>query len=1066
MPRPLPPAAATTAAALFCWFFAVVPAAAQGPSGSPGRDFQDAVNAYRAGSFARAAEEFAAFEAAYPDDDRRERASYFAGFSLREDGQLAKAKDALAAAVREFPNSDLVDDALLRSGLIEAATGDPGAATVTLKDLLRRFPDSELATPALRSLGDAQAAAGDAAGAASAYRQFLRTNPPAAAAATVRRSLGKVLVELGDVEQAAELWEVLAAGTGPAADAALADLGLLRYNAGEYDAAADLFTRLLDRDPPAGTAAEARLNRGYARYQLGRFAEAEEDLAAAAGTDRFAAVANQWAAEAARRDGRPGDAVEYLRDGLSADPPPARAAALRFNLASLAEAGGTEASAAEAADLFERAATEDPRGARADDALLRAAKLRRRLGALKTARSLLDRFEQLYAGSPRAGEARLEAVRLDRAVADTPEVVADRAARNAALTAIEGRFRELSADEALPAAVRRDAAIELGQMLSLRKNFSDAAAEFRGVAEALEPGDDDVALADALFFWSQAAADAGDADAARTAGDRFLTLFPDDPRAGDARARRLEALAAEDPDAALAAYRTQTAAGRTAVTDAAGVALADRAVERMETAGTDDLPRLYETVQTVARPIAADPAADELTRAGARYQLAWADYNTGRFREASEKFAALAAADPDGIYHDDAVAQAAIALDDAGAAEEARGALDAAWEELAPDQPVEAPADAQSEVTPAWTVGSRRAKLLRRLGELPAAAAAYADLHRLFPRTQRPAVLWNWAQVHLDAEAYDEADKLFAQLVAESPGNPNAAPALLYLAESDRFAGDTDAAIAKLRRLIEPASDEPISPTPDEAAAAAEGLAEVYILKSEPARAAAVAAAAAEKFPQSPSADRLRLLEAAALAGDGRAEEAREALAALRSDLGPRFRNDRGRPDWAAEPWIVGAELALAAKEHAEVDALVAELEAWDPPAAGLVRAQAVLARSLYQRPVPDFAAAEEQTERLLNDPAVTGQTMDDLYALHTDLATQQTPPNYAAAERRASRMRFQSSTDTAKAAGGVQLGRIFEAMGSPDRAAIAYRSVLDELPDAPAAADARARLDALGGGE
>ena len=1044
------------------------------PAQTAGRDYEFAIKLYRQGRYDIAAREFRQFLRKYPADLNVERAAFFEGFSLRDGGELDRARETLRAAVRKYPDSDLVPDALYRLALAEEATAGPAAAADVLERLVTNHPDDALAPAALKGLGRVRLAAGDLAGAEAALRKFLATNPAPADAAGATRTLADVLKRAGKTGEAADLLSGAAAGTGEVANLALADLGLLRYGAGEFDAAAEAYTELLGRDPSARLAARARLNRGYAYYQAGRFDEAERDLAAAAGTPEFAVPANLWAGAAVREAGRPADARRFFEAGLNADPAAAKATELRFALAGVRAAEGTPDAVRAAAELYEKVAEDAPESPVAPEALYQAAAARRSLGERAAADALLDRLDRLQPGGAFGPRAALLRARL------TEDAAADLAGRprSEKLAEAERQFAAVVDDGAAPERLRRDALIARSKLQLDRGDAAGAQAAYTNLAGSLGPGQDDAALSDALLFGGEAAVAADDPAAAAELAGRFLELFPDDSRAGAARAVLTEAAAEEDLDGAFESLDAALAAGRTPATDDLALKLADRAVAEMETlteaapaaadGATDDrLAALAAAIARVAGPIAEDAAAPAETRAAALTELAWADYYAGRLTEAADQFAAVAERFPDSRFAPQALAQRGIALDEAGQTERARVALKLAVEELAPAGPVAGDAGAGAAVTPAWLAGVQLAKLHAREGRTDEADAAFARLNRLFPNTQPGPLLWAWAQTLYRAGRYDGADGLFARLVAEAPDHPQADYALLLLAESDALAGRPADAAEKLTRLVEPAADEPIAADRRTAAEAAALLAEALVTAGEPGRAAEAAADAAERFADSALAPKLKLLAAQAEANVGRFADARARLDALRAELGadPAVRGENGdRPDWLSTPWMLGAELALAARDHRQVDVLAAELAAWDPPPADLFEMNAVRARSLAKRAPPDLPAAETLADIVLETPAARDTPVeDDMRVLKIDLALTDSPKRLVDARDAALRLNALGTTDVARALGGLQAGRIEEDLGNRDAALREYKSVLSRYPDAPAAAQARARLEELG---
>ena len=1067
--RPLP--ARLLAAAALCGVSGV-PAFA----GPPGQDFQLGFGLYQKGRYDAAADAFAAFLWEHPADTRADRAALFYGFSLRDGGQNRAGRDALRDAlardgVASGPDRDLLDDALLRLGLAEEALGDPAAAEAALERLIDDFPDGTLVAPALEVLGRVRAKRGDAAGAEEAFRKFLASGPEPATAGRATLALAKLLSKSDRTDEAVALLRPLAAAGGAVGDQALLEMGSLEYGAGDFAAAERSYSELIGRGPAAGIAADARTNRGYALFQLREFERAVADLTAAAELDpRRAAGVNYWAGRAAVQAGTPGVARERFDAALAADPDGPRAPAVLYELALLGDASADPAERAAAAELFGRISEEFPGASAAPAATRRAAAAARRNGELAEARRLLDRFDERYSETNQAPRAALVRARLLAAEAAAEPASADRLYREA-----ERRFALLADDANAPADVRRDALLARANLQTQRvpPDLSGALAAFRSVADSLEPGEDDTALADALRFSASTAARLGDFPAAAEAAQRFLDLFPTAPQAEAVRATLTEAIAAGgDLDAAVAAYDAANSQGRTRTTNKLAVKLAGRAVAAIEELPADGADRpakvddLAEIAARLAGPIADDPAVEGDVRAAALSELGWAAFYRGRFDDAAEAFGRVVREFPQSELRPEALVQYGIALDEAGQIGEAETALKAAWETLAPAEPVAAEAGARGDDAGAWLSGLRLARLLARDGRPEEAAAAFAELHRLFPEVQTGSLLWEWGGVLHRAQRYDEADAVFAQLVDEAPPHPQADTALLLLAESDLFARRSEEAVAKLARLVAPAEDEPV--VTDDAVAARAGEKYVSTLTSlgRAGDAAAAGSALLDRLGDAAQAPLLRLLTAEALGRAGDRVAAREELGEVRAAVGPDTTDPvtGARPDWLARPWIAGAELALAAKDYAAVDRLAEELEAWQPPPADLYAMRAVLARSLKQRPIPDLGRAGELATQALEDPAAPGtQSADDMYVLLADLALLDSPKRLEDARGAYLKLNILGSTDAARARGGFEAGGVEEALGNRERAVSEYRDVATNYPDEPAAAEAADRLRALG---
>ena len=1101
MRDPARPSAAL-AAALLC-ALCVAPAATAGP---PRQDFGFAADLYQKGRYDTAAEKFADFLAAHPTDPLVKRAALLRGFSLYAARDLRGGVAALRDGLALPGETTLAADALLRIGLGEEALGNPTAAVAALDRLREEHPVSEVADGALWPLGRARRAAGDLAGAERAFKQFLNargvdaTSPlpadlPAARAAEiveVRQALGAVLRDRGELDDAAIVFRAAAAGTGPAADRALSDLGLIEYGRGNFREAASLFTSLVDRAAAPNLKADGLVNRGFSRYRLGEFPAAADDLRAAAAIappDRVQ-LARLWAGRAAEKAGNPAAAA--------ADFAAAEAAAPRGDLVPdvLYQWGvtlaGSEAPADRAAalDKFRRVLAEHAGSPVADDArgeaahlLYRQAETAFRSGEPAEARTLAAEATALDPAAAETPGMRFLLTRLDEAALTPDAPAADRAA-------IERRYADLAADAAAPAFLQRDAALRRAESLRRRGEFTDALAAFRSVTDGLRPGEDDTALRDGLRLGVAAAVAAGDTDAAADLGARFLGTFPDVPRAAEVRAFLADATAATGSLAeARASYDAATEAGRTARTDRLALKLSSRALDELESLPAADPDRekkvadLAALAEAVIGPVAAEPAAglSDDDRAEALVNRGYALFHLGRFADAAAAFDTAAAKYPGAPVRDAALAYNGIALSRAGRPEEAVAALRTTWRLLAPAEPAPTGAEAPTGDRAAYAAGLELARLLGRTEGGEAAAGAYEELLSKFPTAAyADEILWDWGTALFDAGLHDRADAVFVRLVERHPDSSWADDALELLAEGDLYAAPPRYAQAadRLARLIDPAPGEPIKADEATVKQGAEFYLRALSALDRPREVIAAGDALAERFPNDRLAAaakvqaaeaRLRLARDDANAAEAPAllTAARDGLRAAREGIDPDALADTpgGRPDWVSRPWIVGADLAFAAKDYAEVDALAAQLEAWRPPPPDLYEMREIHARRFKQQAPPDIPAAEKLALSVVDDPAARGTAAaDNARILLADLALLRTPKDLKRAREMYLSLEFSGSTAASKALGAVRAGEMDEALGDPERAARQYREVIANYVDSPSAAVAADRLKALGG--
>ena len=1096
---PARPAAALLLGAALCLVPVGAPRVAH--AGPPAEDFEFAAGLYKKGRFGDAARKFADFLAEHPGDPLSKRAALFRGFSLYEAKDLAGARDALRAALAQPGDSEYAPSALLRIGLAENALGNAEAAVEALETLRTEHPADPLADAALLPLGKARRGVGDLPAAERAVRQYLnvnanRPNPDPATLTDARRALGGILEEQGELDDAAAELRRAAAGARPAADEALRDLGLLEYRRGDYRAAADAFGSLIERNPARGLLTDGRINRGFALYRLDEYDDAAVDLRAAsdlAGPEQ-AQLARLWAGRAAEKAGDADAAESDYRIARELAPQGRYAPDVLHRWGILLADSPVPGDRDAALLKFERVIEDFPQsplvaeaGREAARLLFGSANAALRGGDPTGARDLAARvlrFDPDAGGDPRVA---LFLTRLDEAelpdADDSPE-----------RRAIEARFAAIADDADAPADVRRDATLRRANSLRGRGELREALAGFRSVAEELEQGEDDGALRDALVLSASTARAAGELEAAAAAAERFLDLFPNDPRAADVWGSLADAAAmAGDFDAALAAYEAAVAAGRTSNTDKLAVNLADRAIDKLETLPRDAEDRaatvlsLAKTAGALVAPIAADTELkDADLRSDALTLLGWSNFHRGLYDEAAASYRTVVENYPQAPSHDEALTQLGVALARTEDVDAADVALRTAWKALAPAQPAPAGAEAEGPLQDAWLAGLERARLLKRQPNRAAdAGAAFAELYEKYPQSRTGPLLWEWGTTLYNAELYDEADAVYRELVEQAPDYREADMALFLLGESDLFANPPrpEDAVRRFARLVLPEPGEPIEADDAVVRRAVEPYMTALTQNGNHAAVIAAGLAAVERFPNTQTAAVARLLAAEArlrLAPNDMKDEAalrnaaREQLEAARATLTELGVADAAtdRPEWASRPWILGANEAFLAKEYAEVDRLAGELEAWRPAPPDLYEMREIHARRFKQQAPPDFDRAEELAGSVVNDRTARGTAAADrARVLLADIALLRIRPNDNEARRNALlqkardvylQLNLFGSTDAMRALGGVRAGEMDERLGDVAAARTEYGEVIAGFPGTPAADEAAEKLAAL----
>ena len=129
--------------------------AASKPAGDPGvesREYEAALNLFKANKIKEAAGAFEAFVKEHPDSTLTPNAQYWLGnayYSLRD---CKKSIDAHKAVVSKWPQHPKAPDAMINMATCQQELGDAKGAKITLESVLVKYPDSPAAATAKQRL--------------------------------------------------------------------------------------------------------------------------------------------------------------------------------------------------------------------------------------------------------------------------------------------------------------------------------------------------------------------------------------------------------------------------------------------------------------------------------------------------------------------------------------------------------------------------------------------------------------------------------------------------------------------------------------------------------------------------------------------------------------------------------------------------------------------------------------------------------------------------------------------------------------------------------------------------
>ena len=700
-----------------------------------------------AGEWAGAAERFERLARQHPESPQNAEA----GLGLAEAyARLGRFEEAAAEATRRLPAAEgddrarahlLLGDARLRLGDREAARDH----------LLSVPPDSPYGRRARFGLarlafdrGDFEAAARDFAAVREGQNKpdDRALDDALAHEATYFEGLArKALGDLGEAERRLEA-ATTRRPVGAYADAALLELGVLRFERRAYDGAATAFRTLIDTygtSPYAGEAArmlgesyaalgdtrrareayelaerlgtadpelgvEVEFQEAYGFFRAGRYAEAVPALLAVVDDDPRGPRAGEalfWAGEAAFQAREYGRAEDLLRRLLQEYPGHRQTDAARYVLAWTHFKRRDYAAAARAFEQFlsayTRSAESVPYYA---DALLR----------LGDAYYALRRFDEAVAVYNRVAAATPDRQGYDYALFQIGQAHAAAGRTDAAMAAFDRVLREFSSSP-----IRPQARYARGFLLFNGGDYDAAIAEYRQV---LQNSPDSPIAAKALYGIGDAHYNAGRLEDAVGAYRDVLRRYPDSPfvaNAIDGLEFALEGLGRGDEfDAVVAAYQAATP------DPGAQDRLRLRRAELMYQNGDfDGAVAALEAFVRDARDAALIPPA--LLTLGNAYTA------LGEFGEAARPFRRLADGYPESPLRPEAVLRLGEALLEAGDARAAADALGGYEQRF--------PADAERIAAALWA----EARALRRLGNDAEADARVERLLAAYPDTAAAA---------------------------------------------------------------------------------------------------------------------------------------------------------------------------------------------------------------------------------------------------------------------------------------------------------------------------------------
>lgn len=909
-------------------------------------DYAAAVGFYKQSRWGLAEEAFKKFLKDHGKHDRVPFARLYLGLTLTNLEKYAEARSVLRAFVKDFPNNAQVPQAMYRVAESSYFLDDLKAAEAEFAAFLAKSPEDSLREYALPYLADTQLRLGKPDEAATNFQQSIKLFPQGKLLEDSRWGLAKALEAQQKFPEALVLYREIAANrTGQRAAQAQLQIASRLFEQKDFANAAKAYADLEKNFPESKHVATARLNAGYALYELKDFKAAATQFELAAKEPEQAAVASYWRGMSQKQTGDLVGAAAVLKATFEAHASNPIAEQMLFQWADC-ELRLSQFESAE--QHFADVAKRWPQGPWADDALYfageaalqranRATEGEARNAAIQAADGYTKQFlmTQPNSGLKLYNDLLRGRVLLARG---------SDADATAAITLFKG---------VLGSAQRPQTQLQARYHLArAQQRLKQHAAVIETLAPVIEQARKDGAASefiDALvMFASSLLVEKKFSEATTTAAD-YIRLAPKGEQVDQAFVTK--ALAEANQKQFDAAKQTmaqlKTALPNSPQIVRTSLQLAEAAYSQKQ---------FDAALEWYAAVVAAGPQSPHFVPALSGQ--AWSQFEKKQYKPAAEGFARIVKDFPQHSLAPEAAFKLGESLQLDNQLEAAAKAFGDAFESYSPGNY-------------GYLAGLEAARTLRRLGKVPEADAAYEKLLVKFPKPENLDKLFDeWALLNYEAGRYERSDAIFKRLLTETPNSELADNARFSLAESDLLSSvnskDGSVIVEKLEaartafRKIEqdPKSDADVQQD------SLWRLMQIAEQQKQWDEMTKTATALRTRFP-----DGHRKLDAAfylALSHLQRqqlepAVELLKPLAAAKAD--PQMKEK----EWFPRVFVLLAEAQWQKKNYADVVATVTDFRAWDAKNPLLYQAEEVLGRAYKSQ--AKFDEARAVFKQVTDDP-------------------------------------------------------------------------------------------------
>lgn len=237
------------------------------------------------GNYTQAIEEFQTVINKYPNTTWAARSQYNIGDAYYNSGEYPKAIEAYRTVMEKYPQSDYIIEAVNGIQYAQLSAGGTDSSTAVLEDFLAENPQTTTADRLRYRQAETLMQSGDYEGAIDEFRQYIRITNNRQLLPEAHFSLAEAYEQTDQLNRALETYRLLVE-TYPDADKAgpaLAALGRISHNRGEYQQAFDYFKQLGSKGNRYRL--EAYIGMGNAQLAMGEAEQAREQFELALGVN-------------------------------------------------------------------------------------------------------------------------------------------------------------------------------------------------------------------------------------------------------------------------------------------------------------------------------------------------------------------------------------------------------------------------------------------------------------------------------------------------------------------------------------------------------------------------------------------------------------------------------------------------------------------------------------------------------------------------------------------------------------------------------------------------------------